>query len=380
MNDKKVVVLIINRAINQTVMFKKTEYIRVGSYTKKLSDFPTMQAKLWDRLRADEFEKVIATNDLEAADALNLLDYHTYFELKNEAVPTNQESIMHYMLEENLVEKQDNGLYSITNLGAILFAKQLSAFPTLSRKAVRVVKYDGENRLKIQKEFMGDKGYATGFENLVNFLEAILPSEEIIEGALRKTKTQYPIVAIREIIANALIHQDFNMTGTGPVIEIFDKRIEVTNPGLPLIDIQRIVDNPPKSRNEKMASLMRRLGMCEELGSGWDRVVLMCEMDVLPAPKIVLYEENMKVIMFSEVSFSNLPPEDKLWSCYLHACVKYVSGEPINNKSLRERFGVADTASASVSRLIKEAVKYKLIKPLDPETAPRHMKYVPYWA
>ena len=78
----------------------------------------------------------------------------------------------------------------------------------------------------------------------------------------------FPLPAIREAIANSLIHQDFFHTGTGPVIEIFSNRVEITNPGTPLVDVMRIIDNPPKSRNEKLASVMRRLNMCEELGRG----------------------------------------------------------------------------------------------------------------
>lgn len=171
-----------------------------------------------------------------------------------------------------------------------------------------------------------------------------------------------------------------SVTGAGITIEVFDKRIEVTNPGIPLIDVRRIVDNPPKSRNEKLASLMRNLKMCEELGSGWDRIVICSELDLLPAPKMNLYTESTKVTMFSHREFSDITPEDKLWSCYLHACVKQVNGETVTNASLRERFGLDTKSSASISRLIKEAVEKGLIKPFDPTTAPRHMKYIPIWA
>ena len=48
------------------------------------------------------------------------------------------------------------------------------------------------------------------------------------------------------------IHQDLSISGTGPVVEIFDNRIEITNAGIPLVNIDRIIDNPPKSRNEKL--------------------------------------------------------------------------------------------------------------------------------
>lgn len=142
----------------------------------------------------------------------------------------------------------------------------------------------------------------------------------------------------------------------------------------------RIVDNPPKSRNEKLASLMRRLNMCEELGRGWDRMVISCELQRLPAPRIQIYQESTKVSLFSHLDYTNIPVEDKLWSTYLHACIKFTEGEALTNTSLRERFGVAETSAGSISRLIKEAVNKKLIRPVDPTTAPRYMKYIPIWA
>lgn len=120
------------------------------------------------------------------------------------------------------------------------------------------------------------------------------------------------------------IHQDLSISGTGPVVEIFDNRIEITNAGIPLVNIDRIIDNPPKSRNEKLASLMRRLKMCEELGTGWDKIVIACEISQLPAPKIELFETSTRVTLYSELPYTNMSPEDKLRACYLHACIKQV--------------------------------------------------------
>lgn len=141
----------------------------------------------------------------------------------------------------------------------------------------------------------------------------------------------------------------------------------------------RIVDNPPKSRNEKLASLMRRLQMCEELGRGWDRMVLSCEMQLLPAPRIQIYQESTKVVLFSSLAFANISPEDKVWSTYLHACLKYIEGDALTNTSLRERFGLKVTSSGQISRLIKEVVEHGYVKALDPNTAPRYMRYIPIW-
>lgn len=256
----------------------------------------------------------------------------------------------------------------------------MKSFPKISRKAIRVVQYNGNNRLLMNKEIMEQKGYASGFENSMKYIEALIPTEEVIIDARRDKRTAYPILAIRETIANSLIHQDFTISGTGPVVEVFDNRIEVTNPGIPLVDINRIIDNPPKSRNEKLASFMRRLGMCEELGTGWDKIVIACELLQLPAPKIELFESSTRVTLYSELPFASIAPEDRLRACYLHACIKQVQGEQLTNSSLRERFGVKDSSAGSISRLIKESVALKLIKPLDPNTAPRYMKYIPFWA
>lgn len=186
MNGKNLGVLIIYRAANQTVMFEKVDYIRVGSYTKKLNEYPALQAQLWDRIRNTKFEERYAKQDMELADTLRLLDFVAYFDIRNIPQPTDISGVAHYMLEEGVIVKQDNGLYAITNLGAILLAKRLSDFSRISRKAIRVVQYQGNSRLNMLKEDVGGKGYVVGFEELIKYIEALLPTQELITGALRE--------------------------------------------------------------------------------------------------------------------------------------------------------------------------------------------------
>ena len=242
MNDLNVGVLIIGSAANQTVTFEKVDYIRIGSYTKKLNEYPNIQAQVWDRIRNTKFEERYAKYDMELNEAIRLLEFSTYFDIINIPHPADVEGVAHYMLEEGIIVKQDNGLYAITNLGAILFAKRLSDFPKISRKAVRVVRYEGNNRLIMLKEDTNERGYVVGFEGLIKYIEALIPTQEVIEGALRTKRSAYPMLAIREAVANALIHQDFSITGTGPVIEMFDNRIDITNSGTPLVNIRRIIE------------------------------------------------------------------------------------------------------------------------------------------
>lgn len=333
-----------------------------------------------DETLSFKYEELYAKENLELREALNLLGYHTYFDMVDLMIPIDIRGITYELLKEAIIVRQDNGLYAITNLGAVLFAKHLRDFPRIARKAIRVVQYSGNSRLKLLKEDTEEKGYAVCFEELIKYIGALIPTEEVINGAFREKKTAYPLLAVRESVANALIHQDFSITGTGPLIEIFENRLEITNSGRPLVDIKRIIDNPPQSRNEKLAGLMRRLRICEELGTGWDKIAVACELSQLPAPKIELFADSVRVTLYAKRSFADISHEDKLWACYLHACVKQIQGEQLTNASLRKRFGLKDSAAGSISRLIKDAVAEELIKPLDSATAPRYMRYIPIWA
>lgn len=372
--------LLLQHAQAYPVTFKKMAYIRIGSYTKKLNDHPSLQGQLWDRLRNVRFEDHHVRANLSRDTALQLLNYTTYFDISQIPQPTNAEALAYYMVEEGILATQPDGRYALTNLGALLFGKHLSDFERIDRKALRVIQYNGNNRLSILREETFDSGYITSFSQALHFISALLPSEEPIRGSVREKHTPYPPSVIREAIANALIHQDFTITGTGPVVELFANRIEITNPGTPLVDIYRIIDTPPKSRNEKLAALMRRLRMCEELGSGWDRMVIACEQAQLPAPKIETFADSSRVTLYAHKAFAEFSLEERLWACYLHACIQYVEGAYLTNRSLRERFGLTNSASAPISRLIKEAVQQNIIKPFDPTTAPRYMKYLPIWA
>ena len=127
----------------------------------------------------------------------------------------------------------------------------------------------------------------------------------------------YPEIAIKETIANSLVHQDFNITGAGPMVEIYSDRIEITNPGKPLVKTDRFIDNPPKSRNEQLASFLRRIGVCEERGSGFDKIVYSTELYQLPASKIEVYDESTKVTLFAHKAYEDMSKEDKIRACYM---------------------------------------------------------------
>ena len=207
---------------------------------------------------------LVAAERLTVEEVLGKLDYTKYFDLLELPLPANRDGIVEALSNDGLIQVCPAGGWDITNLGAILFAKRLIAFPALKRKIVRVIQYRAKDRTETVKEHQPSvKGYATGFEELINYINGLLPSSEIVGQALRRELPMYPQLAVRELVANALIHQDFFVSGAGPMVEIFEDRIEITNPGKPLVSTTRFVDSPPHSRNETLASLMRRFRICE---------------------------------------------------------------------------------------------------------------------
>ena len=331
--------------------------------------------------RSVPFESQAAATDLTPDAVLDMLNSEAFYRRQGLPIVRGASTILRHFAQEGLAFVQDNGLVSITNMGALLFANDLLAFPSaIVRKAARVIQYDGRGRFAIMRQKTFNRGYVLCLDEIVEYLFALLPARTVIERATRRDIPQLPEPAVREAVANALIHQDFWVSGAGPLIEVFDNRLEVTNPGAPLVETLRIVNDPPRSRNELMAALMRRLDYCEEAGSGWDRMVVTCEMRQLPAPRIEVMGDNTRVTLFSETPFKNLTPDERQMACYWHACVRYADAEAATNRSLRKRFGLADSQSAQISRLVKDCMERGLIKQLDPAASKKEMRYVPWWA
>ena len=314
-----------------------------------------------------------------ASDVIQLLDIQNYFDLLGQPIPSNHEATIEKLQSRKIIATHHSG-YAITNLGALLLAKDLSKFDPLHRKAPRVIVYKGKNRVLTERDQQGVKGYVPGFEGLVSFIQSQTPENEVIEKALRRSIKMYPEIAIRELVANALIHQDFLETGTSVKIEIFEDRIEFNNPGKPLIPVERFVDEN-KTRNEDLAEIMRILGICEEKSSGIDKVVFETEFHQLPAPDFKEKHNHTTVTLYSYKNFGDMDGNDKIRAFYLHCCLRFVSNEKMTNSSLRNRFGLGERKSNTASQIIQSTMEAGLIKLDDPSnTSKRYAKYIPIWA
>lgn len=323
------------------------------------------------------FEKQTALGNLTTKDVLEVLNYQSLYQILDKNIPNSSDSIINKLHDFHLCE-QEGEKWSITNLGAILFANRLSDFPNMKGREVIVRKYAGTNNRQQVFEQHGSYGYAVGFEGLVDFIMSNT-SKEVID-VKRIAEPTYPRVAIREFVANALVHQDFGITGMPVTVEIFTNRLAITNAGAPLNDINRLIDLPPQSRNEQLAQMMFQLGICERRGSGIDRAIEAVEKMFLPAVKFTKSEQHTRVFMFPQKGLKDMTKQEKISACYQHACLMYEDGEAVNNQSVRERFELNKNDSSIASRIISDTVEAGLIKPADNETtSKKYMTYIPFY-
>jgi ATP-dependent DNA helicase RecG len=321
-------------------------------------------------------------SDLGAVDAervISLLDTQIYFERMGLPYPSTRDAVLGRLCAERLIVESDGGTYLIRRLAAILLAKKMDEFPDVKRKAPRLVVFEGTDRFSIKLEQTGGRGYAAGYQGLVNYTMAQLPQNEVIENTLRKKVSLVPEIVMRELVANALIHQDFTLSGASVMVEVYADRIVISNPGIPVVKLERFIDGY-RSRNERLADLMRRMKACEEQGLGIDRVIQSIEVYQLPAPDFRADDTRTIVTIFGHKPFHSMTRDDRVRACYQHCALKYVNNERMTNETLRQRFKLQESKGATASQIISQTVEAGLIK-IDPSVrgSKRFARYVPFW-
>ncbi|MEI6138409.1 MAG: ATP-binding protein [Mariniphaga sp.] len=137
-------------------------YIRSGSTTRKASRQEIGGLML--NSKTPVFEELHASKLKNSMEVITTLDYATIYKLLNKPIPSSIREITSWMQDEKMLFQVDEDGYYITNLGALAAAQNLNEYDGLARKAIRLIKYEGKNKIVASKEFPGSKGYAIGFE------------------------------------------------------------------------------------------------------------------------------------------------------------------------------------------------------------------------
>ncbi len=375
-DGKMVYIIRIPAATNVPTTFQKIAYCRVDQATPKLSSRPDLETALFSILNQQGEEERIVCQDCSEEKVLSLLDVPAYYDVFGMPLPQRDEMLRRFV-EESFLVQEDSGAYSITLLGYLCFAKDLSALPNLGKRKIRVISYWKGDRLHGGDETVFSKGYVLSFNDVVSNL-IHLYRREAFSGAMRTNVDPYSEIALREAVGNMIIHGDLNALGAGPLIEAFPNRIEFTNPGSLKFDVDRILDVSPDAQNHALADFMHRIGIGDERGSGYDKMLLEAERLGSPSPLVETNANGVRVVLFPPTPYGEESALDRKRDIYFHCCLRYLNRTPMTNSSVRERFGLGEDKTVEVSKLIRSLVAEGKIKAVDGSSR-KKMEYIPYW-
>lgn len=391
---KRFVILKVAAAAGQPVRFNGKPYLRSGNKTKKLQVGSHREVELWHRVQGPNRELALAMEGVtpgQLRELLNLEAYRTLIrgdQAEHGAVLveglTGEDALLADLEEREIIRQQESGAYGITVMGALLLAKRLSTFDELGKRKIRIVRFAGRGAYEVVSQEEYDEGYATALPKAEEHIASITPTGDFSEGGVYlRVGHAYPRNAVRELLVNAVLHQDIQALAPGPLVRIYDNRIEFNNPGSSLVPPDQMLNARPKTRNVALSNQLRDMGICEEWGVGWDKVVQACEEAHMMAPKTVTSEEGGTTVTLRRCgSFESMTRADRESAVYWHACLRYAQGESLSNTTLRERFGLANEQKnvLAMSRLIRDCQTVGLIKVENEKTGAKFRRYVPAWA
>lgn len=377
-DGKRILLLEISAASYSPTQFRGVAYCRVDSYTKPIKDFPASQKRLFDILNDNPAEMRICLRGADSNGVEKLLDLDSYFKQLNRIPPHSVEEKIRYFLREGFLVESHPNSYDVTYLGALLYAKDLTEFETLEAKAVRVVYYEGNTRLQTKGRDIFTEGYALCFDKINEILLAHLTRPDTFQNGIRQDSYSIPPIAVREALANALMHQDL-LSGYGPLIEVFDNRVEWSNSGELHVEVNRIIDMVPISENPKMALFLRRINIGDTSGSGVDKICLSLEKEKTACPCFETSPTGTRLVIFRDKRFPDMNQEEKIQAVYYHVVLKHIERENATNASVRNRFGLGEDAIYVVARLLSQTVEKGLIKKKE-ANGKKDTAYLPYWA
>lgn len=378
--DGTVVVLIVGkRPKGSPVEYQRKALIREGQQIRQMS-VPEI-AEVLAETKPHWLEGPCRSN-LTMQEVRQLLEIERFYEMQKKEQPAQLKMVMDDLLALKMLARAGGDRYTINRMGVLLLAKSISACdPGLRTKRMRVLRFKGigdTQSFGFDQDF--DRGYATGFDDLVQMVVSQMDNEHFVKGPRRQYEEFVPEVAVRELIANALIHQDFQITGHQLWVRIYTNRIIVGNPGAPLVNINRMIDRH-ETRNEILVDAMRALHICERASTGIDEALAAME-KVHGAP--IAYrtggQDVTEAIVMATRAYDKLSPGLKELACYQHCALRSLYHGPMTNVSFRERFGLDESKREDVSRLFKELVDRKLIKrSIKNGHSNKHASYVPQW-
>lgn len=202
-----------------------------------------------------------------------------YMELSGISGSVNQKELL-----VNLGVLDTSDPARINNTGILFFTQH--PVQHIPQSAVTCVAYKGNSKVDVLDKKTFELDLISNIDEAINFLKRHLNLSYEIKTKKRVEKLEIPEVVLREAIVNAVAHRDYFEKGATVMVEIFDDRVEISNPGgLPKGLKTEDFGKRTLARNPLIASLLHRAGYIEKLGTGVPRIKEGMMEAELPEPK-----------------------------------------------------------------------------------------------
>lgn len=345
---KKIMVMDCIADDRKPYMVSGSIYIRIGANSQKLTS-PDEVMNFFQRVNKIYFDKAIAKSFLypKDFDKNKLDDFLTVTGISNKV---QQKQIL-----ENLNLFSETG--ELINAGVLFFAKDLQRHFTYA--SIRCLLFKGTNKTLILDDKLITGSLIEQYNGAMQFLKSKLELRYIIKTARpRIEKYEIPVVVFKEAIINALAHRDYYEAGGKIHIEVYDNRVEITNPGGL---VETIKENEfgtrSVSRNPIVFDLFQRLNLVEQVGSGISRM-----RDEMRDEKLLAPEFSIKgifvVTLYRPIEFTKWI---KNWKNELSDNQVQLLSE-INNKNNITQNELSEILNISKSAVYKNITKLKELK------------------
>lgn len=239
---------------------EKGTFIRVGS-SNRLASSEIIQ-ELERQAQNVSFDSELYFN--KTYEDLFLDNFKDFFKEK-----ANEDLTFEVLRKLNLVKEEQGQIFPTNAL--ILLSDDVKKRELFPNAKVECARFKGIIPGTYIDQKTIDDTIAVQAEQAYQFImRHISEGTEDYKGVYRNNRWEYPIIAIREVIRNAIIHRDYSLTGKDIKIAIFDDKVEITSPGklLPTVDFNAMDAGQSDVRNKVLAPVFKRLGIIEQWGNG----------------------------------------------------------------------------------------------------------------
>ena len=239
----------------------------------------------------------------------------------------------------------EDGLY--TNL-ALLLSEQC-------QHTTKVAIFQGNTKsvFKDRREFGGSllKQLVSVYDYIDNFNKTYAT----VEGLLRIDKRDYPEVAIREALLNAMVHREYSFSGS-TLISIFDNRIEMVTLGglIPGLSLEAIKIGASQSRNEHLASIFYRLRLIEAYGTGIGKIIESYS-GQLVQPEFIATDGAFSVVLPNLNEHNTKGQSDELPANAQKVLTHMRDHGDVSRKDVEKLLDIKQTASGNLLRELEKA-------------------------